>query len=225
MSNADVFQSNACCGYSAMDSMRNSFGGGQSLWCNAICRCENGGMGLEWTNSYLKDSLGVFRHYKSLAERAMAQLTDQQLLAELDKESNSIGLIVKHMAGNMRSRFTDFLTTDGEKPDRQRDQEFVNPPATRQAIIACWEAGWDCLFAALESLSEHDLGKTITIRSEAHSVMQAINRQVAHSSYHCGQIVLLAKHLNHPAWKPLTVARGESEEFNRQVRAGRASQR
>jgi hypothetical protein len=225
MSNADVFQSNAWGGDSAMDSMRSSIGSGQSLWCNVICRCENGGMALEWTNSYLKDSLAVFRHYKSLAERAMAQLTDQQLLVAIDEESNSIAVIVKHMAGNMRSRFTDFLTTDGEKPDRQRDQEFVDPPATRQAMIASWEAGWACLFAALESLSERDLGKTVTIRSETHSVMQAINRQVAHHSYHCGQIVLLAKHLNHPAWKPLTVARGESEEFNRRVRAGRASQR
>jgi uncharacterized damage-inducible protein DinB len=224
MSNADVFQSNAWGGDSAMDSMRSSIGSGQSLWCNVICRCENGGMALEWTNSYLKDSLAVFRHYKSLAERAMAQLTDQQLLVAIDEESNSIAVIVKHMAGNMRSRFTDFLTTDGEKPDRQRDQEFVDPPATRQAMIASWEAGWASVFAALESLSEDDLGKTITIRSESHSVMQAINRQVAHYSYHCGQIVLLAKHLNHPTWKPLTVARGESEEFNRQVLGGRASQ-
>src|ERR1700723_2659337 len=145
-----------------MDSSRNSRRSEQSSGADFLCQCENGGMALEWTTSYLKDSLGVFRHYKSLAERAMAQLTDQQLLAELDKESNSIAVIVKHMAGNMRSRFTDFLTTDGEKPDRQRDQEFVDPPATRQAMIASWEAGWACLFAALESLSEDDLGKTIT---------------------------------------------------------------
>src|ERR1700677_4263057 len=174
---------------------------------------------------YIEEARRQMRGNKRLAEGAIAQLEDDQLFATLDAESNSVAIIIKHMAGNMHSRFTDFLTTDGEKPDRQRDQEFVDPPATRQAMIASWEAGWACLFAALESLSEDDLGKTITIRSEAHSVMQAINRQLAHHSYHCGQIVLLAKHLNHPAWKPLTVARGQSEEFNRRVRAGRASQR
>ena len=208
-----------------MDSSRNSRRSEQSSGADFLCQCENGGMALEWTTSYLKDSLAVFRHYKGLAERAMAQLTDQQLLELLDEESNSIAVIVKHMAGNMRSRFTDFLTTDGEKPDRQRDQEFVEPPATRQALLVCWEAGWASVFLALESLGEQDLGKTVTIRSEAHSVMQAINRQIAHYSYHCGQIVLLAKHLNHQGWKPLTVPRGESEEFNRRVRAGHASQR
>ena len=208
-----------------MDWSGNSRPSVQSSGTHLLCQCENGGMALEWTNSYLKDSLAVFRHYKGLAERAMAQLTDQQLLEALDEESNSIALIVKHMAGNMRSRFTDFLITDGEKPDRQRDQEFVDPLATRQAILVSWEAGWASVFLALESLSEDDLGKTVTIRGEAHSVMQAINRQIAHSSYHCGQIVLLAKHFNHQGWKPLTVARGESEEFNRRVRAGHASQR
>jgi Protein of unknown function (DUF1572) len=182
-------------------------------------------MALEFTTSYLQDSLGVFRYYKNLAERAMAQLTDEQLTAMLDKESNSIAVIVKHMTGNMRSRFADFLTTDGEKPDRRRDLEFVDPPQTRAALTASWEAGWACVFGALEALGEDDLSKTVTIRSEAHSVMQAINRQVAHYSYHCGQIVLLAKHLNHEGWKPLTVGRGQSEEFNRQVRAGLASQR
>jgi hypothetical protein len=182
-------------------------------------------MALEFTTSYLQDSLEVFRYYKNLAERAMAQLTDAQLVSMLDEESNSIAVIVKHMTGNMRSRFTDFLTTDGEKPDRQRDLEFVDPPQTREALTASWEAGWACVFGALEVLGEDDLAKTVTIRGEAHSVMQAINRQVAHYSYHCGQIVLLAKHLNHEGWKPLTVGRGQSEEFNRRVRAGLASQR
>ncbi len=182
-------------------------------------------MALEFTTSYLNDSLGVFRYYKHLAERAMAQLTDEQLLAELDEESNSIAVIVKHMTGNMRSRFTDFLTTDGEKPDRWRDLEFTDPLQTREALLASWDAGWACLFGTLELLGEADLVKTVTIRGEAHSVMQAINRQVAHSSYHCGQIVLLAKHLNHDAWKPLSVGRGQSEEFNRRVRAGEVSRR
>jgi len=182
-------------------------------------------MALEFTHSYLKDSLAVFRYGKSLADRAMAQVTDEQLVAVLDEESNSIALIVKHMAGNMKSRWTGFLTTDGEKPDRQRDLEFVDPPATREALLALWEEGWNCLFSAIEPLSEADLKRTVTIRGEAHSVMQAINRQVAHYSYHCGQIVFLAKHLNAAGWKPLTVGRGQSEEFNRRVRAGEASQR
>jgi hypothetical protein len=182
-------------------------------------------MALEFTTSYLKDSLSLFRYYKGLAERAMAQLKDEHLVAVLDGESNSIALIVKHMTGNMRSRFTDFLTSDGEKPYRRRDLEFTDPLAAREALMASWEAGWACVFAALEPLSEDDLPRTVTIRGEAHSVMQAINRQVAHYSYHCGQIVFLAKHLNADGWRPLTVGRGKSEEFNQRVRAGEASQR
>ena len=182
-------------------------------------------MALEFTHSYIKDSLAVFRYYKNLAERAIAQATDEQLVAVLDDESNSIALIVKHMAGNMKSRWTDFLTTDGEKPDRQRDLEFVDPPVTREALLAAWEEGWGSLFTALEPLSDADLERTVTIRGEAHSVMQTINRQVAHYSYHCGQIVMLAKHLNHSGWNALTVPRGRSEEFNRRVHAGEASQR
>jgi hypothetical protein len=182
-------------------------------------------MALEFTTSYLKDALGVFRYYKNLAERAMAQTTDEQLLAVLDGEMNSIAMIVKHMAGNMRSRWTDFLTSDGEKPDRQRDTEFTDPPATREALLAAWEAGWQCLFGALEPLGEQDLQRTVMIRGEAHSVMQAINRQVAHYAYHCGQIVLLAKHFNHAGWQSLTIPRRQSAEFNRRVQAGEASQR
>lgn len=182
-------------------------------------------MALEFTTSYLTDSLGVLRYYKGLAERAMAQLADEQLTAVLDEESNSIAVIVKHMTGNMRSRFTDFLTSDGEKADRRRDLEFTDPPDTRGAIVASWDAGWACVFGALEPLGQDDLAKTVTIRGEAHSVMQAINRQVAHYAYHCGQIVFLAKHLKAGEWKALTVARGQSEEFNRRVRAGEASQR
>jgi hypothetical protein len=129
------------------------------------------------------------------------------------------------MMGNMRSRFSDFLTTDGEKADRHRDLEFLEPVTKREALLASWEAGWACLFAALEPLTEEDLARTVTIRGEAHSVMQAINRQLAHHSYHCGQIVFLAKHLNHADWRSLSVPRGGSEEFNRRVRAGQASQR
>jgi uncharacterized damage-inducible protein DinB len=182
-------------------------------------------MALKFTTSYLEDSLGVFRYYKNLAERAMAQVTDEQLVAVLDGEMNSISQIVKHMAGNMRSRWTDFLTSDGEKPDRNRDSEFVDPPATRAALLALWEEGWGHVFSALEPLSEPDLQRTVTIRGEAHSVMQAINRQVAHYSYHCGQIVVLAKHYKSTEWQSLSVPRGQSAGFNRRVQAGEASQR
>jgi len=186
---------------------------------------KNGGMALRFTTSYLADSLDLFRYYKHLAERAMTQVADEQLIAVLDGEMNSIAVIVKHMAGNMRSRWTDFLTSDGEKPDRNRDAEFDDPPATREAVLAAWEEGWQCVFRALEPLSELDLQRTVTIRGEAHSVMQAINRQMAHYSYHCGQIVLLAKHFSHAEWKSLTVPRKQSVEFNRRVLAGEASQR
>jgi uncharacterized damage-inducible protein DinB len=182
-------------------------------------------MALKFTTSYVEDSIGVFRYYKQLAERAMEQLNDEQLVAVLDDQMNSVAQIVKHMAGNMRSRWTDFLTTDGEKPDRDRDSEFSAPPANRKALIEMWEDGWQTLLSTLESLSDNDLGRTITIRGEAHSVMQAINRQVAHYGYHCGQIVFLAKHLNHESWKCLSVPRGSSAEFTRRVQAGEASQR
>lgn len=182
-------------------------------------------MALQFTTSYQEDSLAVFRQYKILAERAMAQVTDEHLVTALDGEMNSISQIVKHMAGNMRSRWTDFLTTDGEKPDRNRDSEFVDPPATRQELLALWEEGWQYLFTALEPLSEEDMQRKVTIRGEAHSVMQAINRQVAHYSYHCGQIVLLAKHFKHDDWRSLSVPRGQSAGFNRRVLAGEASQR
>jgi len=182
-------------------------------------------MALRFTTSYLEDSLALFRYYKTLAERAMAQVTDEQLLAVLDPEMNSIAVIVKHMAGNMRSRWTDFLTSDGEKPDRNRDAEFVDPPVTRQALLALWEEGWQCLFRALEPLSDQDLERTVTIRGEAHSVMQTINRQVGHYSYHCGQIVLLAKHFKHEGWQSLSIPRQRSADFNRRVLTGDASQR
>ena len=182
-------------------------------------------MALRFTTSYVEDSIGVFRYYKKLAERAIEQVSDEQLLAVLDEEMNSIALIVKHLTGNMRSRWTDFLTTDGEKPDRSRDAEFSAPPETRQALLDLWEDGWQRLLGTLGSLSDADLGRTITIRGEAHSVMQAINRQVAHYSYHCGQIVFLAKHLRHDRWQTLSVPRGSSAEFTRRVQAGEASQR
>jgi uncharacterized damage-inducible protein DinB len=179
----------------------------------------------QFTTSYIEDSLVIFRLNKKLAEGAMAQLSDEQLFAALDDEMNSVALIVKHMTGNMRSRWTDFLTTDGEKPDRNRDTEFVDPPATRAALFEAWEAGWKCVFTALEPLTDADLGRTITIRGEAHSVMQAVNRQVGHYAYHTGQIVFLAKHLAGTKWKSLSVPRNKSADFNRRVLAGEASQR
>jgi hypothetical protein len=182
-------------------------------------------MSLKFTTSYLEDSLAVLRYYKTLAERAMDQVRDDDLFAVLDPEANSIAIIVKHMTGNMRSRWTDFLTTDGEKPDRNRDSEFVDPPATRGALMTEWESGWARVFETLESLSDEDLSRTVTIRNEAHSVMQAINRQLAHYPHHVGQIVLLAKHFASDHWQSLSVPRNKSAEFNRKVAAGEASQR
>jgi hypothetical protein len=129
------------------------------------------------------------------------------------------------MAGNMRSRWTDFLTTDGEKPNRQRDSEFVQPPATRAELMKLWGEGWDHVWRALGPLEEIDLARTVTIRGENHSVLQAINRQLAHYPYHVGQIVMLAKHFRGEQWKSLTVPKNRSAEFNRKVAAGEKSQR
>ena len=185
----------------------------------------NRNMALIMTTNYVEDSIGVFRQYKKLAERAMEQVKDEELFAEIDGENNSIAIIVKHMAGNMRSRFRDFLTTDGEKPDRNRDSEFVDPPKTREALMKMWEEGWSEVFGAIEALSESDCARTVKIRGEAHSVMQAIHRQIAHYAYHCGQIVMLAKHLRSESWKPLTIPRGKSEEYFQRVMAGEVSQR
>jgi hypothetical protein len=182
-------------------------------------------MPLVFTNSYAEDARAIFRQYKTLADRAIEQVSDAALYCVLDPEMNCMAIIMKHMAGNMLSRWTDFLTTDGEKPTRNRDSEFEDPSPTRAELLALWERGWSCLFAALEPLTDADLVRTITIRGEAHSVMQAINRQVAHYSYHCGQIVLLAKHFQSSNWKCLTVPRKQSAEFNRRVLAGEASQR
>ena len=182
-------------------------------------------MPLEFTTSYLADSIALFRQYKKLAERAIEQVTDEQLLIVLDPEMNSIAQTVKHMTGNMRSRWTDFLNSDGEKPDRNRDSEFVDPPATRESLLALWEEGWRLVFQALEPLTDTDLDRKVFIRGEAHSVMQAINRQIAHYAYHCGQIVLLAKHFRSQDWKSLTIPRDKSFDFNRRVAAGTASQR
>lgn len=182
-------------------------------------------MALQFTTSYLEDSLSLFRYYKDLSERAMIQLGDEQLFAVLHPEMNSIAVIVKHMTGNMRSRWTGFPELDGEKPDRDRDAEFTNPPESREALMRMWEEGWSCLFGALEPLSDDDMVRTTTIRGEKHSIMQCINRQVAHYSYHCGQIVFLAKQLRSREWTCLSIPTGESARFNRRVAAGETSQR
>jgi hypothetical protein len=182
----------------------------------------------QMTTSYLKDSIDLFRYYKKLAERAMAQCPDAGLFTVLDSESNSIVIIVKHMSGNMRSRWRDFLTTDGEKPDRHRDTEFEEPPKTRSELMELWERGWKYLFDALEPLTEADMSRTVMIRTEPHSVMQAINRQMAHYAHHIGQILFLAKHLTVKAtgkWDSLSVPRGQSKQFAADVAAGRESQR
>ena len=154
----------------------------------------------------LDDFLFQLRKLKSQADKAMAQVDEAQFFALIDEDSNSIALIVKHVAGNMRSRWTDFLTTDGEKPDRHRDTEFERGSGeTRETILARWEAGWNVLFGAITSLTPADLGKTVTIRNEPHTVVQAINRQLSHYSAHVGQIVLLAKHFAGPNWKTLSI--------------------
>jgi len=182
-------------------------------------------MTLKFTTSFVEDALAIFRQYKQLGEKAMAQVTDEQLFATIDRESNSIAIIVKHLTGNMRSRWTDFLTSDGEKPTRNRDSEFTDPADTRADLLRDWEQGWACVFSAIEPLTDADLGRTVMIRGEAHSVVQAINRQLAHYPMHVGQIILLAKHYAGARWQTLSVARNRSAEFNRKVAAGEASQR
>jgi len=160
---------------------------------------------------YLDDCLFQLRKLKAQADKAMAQIDDRQFFAAIDPDANSIALIVKHVSGNMRSRWTDFLTSDGEKPDRDRDTEFERSAAdTREAILAQWEAGWELLFSAIAALGPEDLGRTVTIRNEPHTVVQAINRQTSHYSAHVGQIVLLAKHFAGPNWQTLSIPKNRS---------------
>jgi Protein of unknown function (DUF1572) len=181
-------------------------------------------MAENFTTSYLSDAIALLRYYKKLAERAMEQAPDDALFRVLDAQSNSIAIIVKHLAGNMRSRWIDFLTSDGEKADRNRDSEFEAPPGTRAELLAAWESGWHCVFAALEPLTESDLARTVYIRTEPYSVMQAINRQLAHYACHIGQIVYLARHFGGDHWRSLTIPRRKSSEFTAKVALGEASQ-
>lgn len=158
--------------------------------------------------SYLADTIAIFRLYQGLGEKAIAQVDDGALHAASDAEANSIAIIVKHMAGNMRSRWTDFLTTDGEKPDRDRDSEFVvGPEISRAELMRSWQEGWALLFRTLEALAPEDLERTVLIRGEPHTVMRAIQRQVAHYAYHVGQIVLLARQARGTEWESLSIPR------------------
>jgi uncharacterized protein DUF1572 len=171
-------------------------------------------MAIDLATHYLDEARRQFRGHKRMGEGAMAQLRDEDFFVTLDAESNSVAILVKHLAGNMRSRFIDFLSSDGEKPDRFRDREFeVTSQTTRAEIMRWWDEGWACVFGAIESLKPEDVMRTVTIRNEPHTVLQAINRQIAHYAQHIGQIVFLAKHLRSSDWKTLTIPRGKSEEF------------
>lgn len=164
---------------------------------------------------YLEEARRQMRGQKRMGEAAMAQLADREFFVALDAESNSVAVLVKHLAGNMRSRFTDFLTTDGEKLDRFRDREFeLSAETTRADVMKWWDEGWSCVTGAIDALKPEDVIRTVMIRSEPHTVLQAINRQIAHYAQHVGQIVFLAKHLRVGEWKTLSIARGKSEEFN-----------
>lgn len=161
--------------------------------------------------------LATLTQHKGFAERAIAQVSDDQLHETLAPNTLSIAAIVKHLAGNMRSRFTDFLTTDGEKPDRHRDTEFIDDLPTRSEIIARWDAGWAIVQSAIASLTAPDLDRTVTIRAEPHSVPAAVTRQIAHYAYHTGQIMLIARALVGDAWHWVTIAPGASDDFNTQM--------
>jgi Protein of unknown function (DUF1572) len=167
---------------------------------------------------YLENALRNFRQLKALAEKAMAQVDDEDFFRQIDDESNSIALIVKHLAGNLRSRWTDFLNSDGEKPDRDRDSEFITEESdTRAALLQSWEAGWLILFDAVGSLAPTDLLRKVRIRGEQYTVVAAINRQLTHYGNHVGQIVFLAKHLRSKDWQTLSIARGKSGTFNAEM--------
>lgn len=171
----------------------------------------------DFIENYHADAIHSFRNYKKLAERAIEQVSDDEFFVQIDEESNSIAVIVKHIAGNLHSRWRDFLTSDGEKPDRNRDTEFEMIDDTRGSLMEFWETGWQTLFVNVEPLTASDLARTVTIRGEPHTVIEAINRQLTHYSYHVGQIVFLAKHLKSSGWKTLSVPRNRSAEFNRHL--------
>jgi hypothetical protein len=164
--------------------------------------------------NFLQESLSAFESYKKLAEKSFDQVSDEEFFRAIDEEANSIAALTKHLGGNLRSRWTHFLTTDGEKPDRNRDSEFVAENDTRESLMQFWERGWQTLFETLKSLKTEDLNKIVTIRGEEFTVVKAINRALAHAAYHIGQIVLLAKHFRSTEWQTLSIPRGKSAEFN-----------
>ena len=164
--------------------------------------------------TYLNSATKHLKYYKALGEKTMAQVGDEGLFWQYNNESNSIALLVQHLAGNMLSRWTDFLTSDGEKPSRNRDLEFEPVIKNRTDLIEKWNEGWDCMLAALESLGPEDLNKRIYIRGEEHGVVDAINRQLAHVPYHVGQIVCIGKMLAGEKWHPLSIPKGQSAIFN-----------
>jgi len=170
--------------------------------------------GLGFMIQYLDSAKRQFMMYKQLGEKAMAQLDEQELNWHANEDSNSIATIVKHMWGNMLSRWTDFLTTDGEKPWRQRDAEFDGAAINREALMKKWEEGWQCLFDALSSITDNDLEKIIYIRNEGHTILEAVNRQIAHYSYHVGQIVYISKLRSKEEWKSLSIPRNKSNDYN-----------
>ena len=167
----------------------------------------------------LSVAIDELQKIKKLADKSIEQLSDQQLHVTIDPEANSVAILMRHMAGNMRSRWINFMTSDGEKPDRMRDGEFEDPGQSRADLIAEWEHGWQCVFDALTPLKDADLQRTVMIRGEAHTVYKAISRQVSHYAGHAYQILLLAKHLQGAKWKTLSIPRGQSEEFNRRMLA------
>lgn len=170
--------------------------------------------------AYLDESFRTFRGYKRMADGALAQLDDADFFRVPDPESNSVAIIVKHIAGNLRSRWTDFLTSDGEKPDRNRDQEFVLTGAdTREELMQYWERSWETVFNTLKNLQPEDVERTVYIRGEPHTVLQAASRSVTHVAHHIGQIVFLAKHLRSTQWKTLSIPRGKSAEVNARMLA------
>jgi hypothetical protein len=168
-------------------------------------------------NSYLSSVISQFNAYRSLGEKAIAQMQDDMLFWQYNPESNSVAIIIKHMAGNMLSRWTDIFDTDGEKESRDRDREFVNDVSSREELMAVWEKGWNCLFNTLDSLQELDLERIIYIRNEPHTVVHAINRQLAHYASHIGQIVYIAKMVNNENWKSLSIPRNRSADFNKEM--------
>ena len=173
---------------------------------------------------YLEDSIASLRAYKKMADKAIVQLKDDEFFVTIDPEANSVAVIMKHMAGNMFSRWTDFLTTDGEKPNRNRDMEFViESNISKEDVLAYWERGWKCVFDALEPLKADDLARKVMIRNEEHTVIQAINRQLMHYANHIGQIVFLAKHFRSSEWQTLSIPRNRSAEFNAHLAQGTRS--